>query len=280
MQPRDGYPPGVLCWVDTAQPDPDAACAFYRELFGWELEDRMPAGAAGRYYVAQLRGHEVAGVGSLPETTPQTTRWDTYVWVESADEAVAAIADAGGSVLTAPLDIGDAGRTAVAADPLGAVFCVWQAGRFRGAEVVNEPGTWNWSHLATPDPDAATAFYGRVFGWEAAAAPDGGPMLLRRPGYGDFLERTTDPEIRARQAAVGAPPGFEDAIGWLVPPEGAAAHWHVTFSIDDTDAAAERAVQLGGELVMPPTDLPWVRNAIVRDPQGATFTLSAFRPPE
>ena len=71
MRERDGYPPGVPCWVDTAQPDPEAAAAFYGGLFGWEFEDRMPADAPGRYLVAQLRGRDVAAVGSLPPGCPR-----------------------------------------------------------------------------------------------------------------------------------------------------------------------------------------------------------------
>jgi predicted enzyme related to lactoylglutathione lyase len=53
---RDGYIPGVPCAVDTSQPDPEAAVAFYGGLFGWEFEDVMPQGSANRYFVARLRG--------------------------------------------------------------------------------------------------------------------------------------------------------------------------------------------------------------------------------
>ena len=47
MPERDGYIPGVPCWIDTSQPDPEAAADFYRDLFGWELENVMPAGSRG-----------------------------------------------------------------------------------------------------------------------------------------------------------------------------------------------------------------------------------------
>ena len=39
MAERDGYIPGVPCWIDTSQPDPDAAAFFYGGLFGWSVED-------------------------------------------------------------------------------------------------------------------------------------------------------------------------------------------------------------------------------------------------
>lgn len=286
MQERNEYPPGVPCWIDSGQPDPAAAAGFYGGLFGWQMEERMPADAPGNYIVGSLQGREVAAVGSLPPDMPQEAAWNTYVCVESADATAAQARDAGGTVVIEPFDVFEAGRMAVIADPAGAAFCVWQPDQMIGARIVNEPGTWNWCDLRTPDPKAAEAFYAAVFGWETTEI-DVGPgtaRLLRAPGYGDFLERTVDPQIRQRQAEVGAPPGFEDAIGWLVRLDGsttpdAAPHWHVTFAVEDADATAARAAQLGGEVAVPPTDMPWVRIAVLRDPQGAAFTVNQFQPP-
>jgi predicted enzyme related to lactoylglutathione lyase len=53
----------------------------------------------------------------------------------------------------------------------------------------------------------------------------------------------------------------------------------VTFAVDDADAVAERAAKLGGEVLMPPFDAPWVRMTVLRDPTGAAFTASKFVPP-
>lgn len=87
MLERDGYLPGVPCWVDTSQPDPEAAVGFYRDLFGWDLEDVMPEGSPGKYYIARLRGGDVAAVGPQPPGGPPTAAWNTYIWVQSADDA-------------------------------------------------------------------------------------------------------------------------------------------------------------------------------------------------
>ena len=134
MPERDGYIPGVPCWVDTSQPDPEAALAFYRGLFGWEFEDVMPDGSEGKYFIGRIRGGDVAAVGSVPEGAPPMAVWNTYIWVASADETAAKVRDAGGAVLTEPFDVMDVGRMAVLADPEGAVFCVWQAKRPQGCE--------------------------------------------------------------------------------------------------------------------------------------------------
>src|SRR6266480_4880344 len=87
MPERDGYIPGVPCWIDTSQPDPEAAVDFYRGLFGWEFEDVMPPESPGKYFIARIRGGDVAAVGSIPEAAPPLAMWNTYVWVESADDA-------------------------------------------------------------------------------------------------------------------------------------------------------------------------------------------------
>jgi predicted enzyme related to lactoylglutathione lyase len=285
MLDRDGYPPGVPCWIDTAQPDPAAAVAFYGGLFGWQFEDRMPTEVPGNYFVARLHDRDVAAVGSQPEGTPPTPVWNTYIAVDDADTAANSVTDAGGSTLAEPFDVLDAGRMAIFADPSGAVFSVWQANETKGAQLVNEPGTWNFSDLNTRDVDAALAFYGTVFGWvtDTFAAGEAEFATLRLPGYGDFLEQR-DPELRTRQEEVGAPPGFEDVVAGLVRmtsdrfPDDVPAHWSVTFAVDDTDATADRAATLGANVIVPPFDAGPTRVAVLSDPQGAVFTASRFIP--
>ena len=220
MPERDGYIPGVPCWVDTSQPDPEAAVAFYSGVFGWECEDVMPPDAPGRYFMAVL------------------------------------------------------------ADPEGAVFCAWQAGRHQGARIVNEHGSVNFNGLNTRDPQAAAPFYRAVFGWEVLDLGGGGAMWTL-PGYAEELERN-DPGLRERMAEAGAPKGFADVVATINPigddqPD-VPAHWSVTFAVDDADAAAEAATRLGGQVVVPPFDAPWVRMAVIADPAGATFIASKFVP--
>jgi predicted enzyme related to lactoylglutathione lyase len=171
---RSEYPPGVPCWIDTAQPDPEAATRFYGGLFGWEFEDQMPAEAPGSYFMARLQGRDVAAIGSPQDGAPPTPVWNTYIAVDSADETAAKVAKAGGTTLAEPFDVFDAGRMGIFSDPSGAVFSVWQAKQTIGAQLVNEPGTWNFSDLNTRDVDRATAFYGDVFGWVVESVEGGG----------------------------------------------------------------------------------------------------------
>jgi uncharacterized protein len=277
MPERDRYVPGVPCWVDTNQPDPEAAVNFYGGLFGWEFVDVMPPGSEGNYFIARLRGDDVAAVASIPESAPPTAAWNTYVWVESADETAARVREAGGRVVMEPFDVMDSGRMAVCTDPDGAAFSLWQAKEFRGARIVNEPGSVNFNDLHARDVDGATSFYGSVFGWETLDL-EGGFGMWTLPGYGDHLEHD-DPDLRKRMADLAAPAGFEDVVASISAiTDDEPAHWSLTFAVEDADATAEKATKLGGTVIVPPLDAPWVRMTVLADPQGATFVASKFVP--
>jgi uncharacterized protein len=294
MPARDGYIPGVPCWVDASEPDPEAAVGFYGAFFGWEFENAMPAGSDGKYYIARhevtggwslfdqsgdSRGGDVAALGSIPEAAPPFAMWNSYFWVDSADEAAAKVRAAGGSIVREPLDFGDACRIAVCSDPEGVAFGVWEAKQHKGAGLVNDPGSLNFNGLNTRDVEGAKSFYGSVFGWQTIDLTFAQMWTL--PGYGDYLEGY-HPDIRKQMEESGAPEGFVDVVATINPipddqPD-TPAHWGVTFAVEDADAAAAKATELGGSVIVPPFDAPWVRMTVIADPQGATFIASKFTP--
>jgi uncharacterized protein len=246
MSERGEYPAGVPCWVDVLHPEPELA--FYRDLFGWEIAGPGPIG----YHVARLGGRDVAGIG-----TGAVGAWTTYVRVDSAAEAAARAAAAGGTVLAGPLDALPAGRVAAFADPTGAAIGVWEPVERAGAQVVNEPGTWMMSSLHSPDPAAAAPFYAAVFGWQTETFGPAG--LFRLEGYAGDAGQAIPPDT---VAAIAAPdPG--------IPP-----HWNVNFRAADADALAARVPELGGRVLMAPFDTPGFRSAVIQDPQGAVFSVS------
>ena len=277
MPERDHYLPGVPCWVDTSQPEPEAVLDFYSGLFGWEFESVMPADVPGEYFMARKGGGNVAAVGSIPQGAPQMAMWNTYVAVASADETAAKVRDAGGTVAMEPFDVMSSGRMAGFMDPEGAAFFVWQANEHFGAGIVNEHGSVNFNGLNTRDVEGAKAFYGAVFGWTTLALGAGEMWTL--PGYGDDLERDS-PGLREQMAAMGGPPGFEDVVASISPIAADQAdmqpHWSVTFAVDDANEAAAKAGELGGSVIVPPFDAPWSRPTVLADPRGARFIASQF----
>ncbi len=275
------YPHGVPSWIDLEVADVDAALAFYGRLFGWRFEDKLPPGAPGRYFVASRDGTHataIAGIATPDRRFAGEAAWNTYLAVDDVAVTAASVAELGGGVSSAPEAVGPpgqpAGWMARIIDAQGAPSRLWQAGTRLGAQVVNAPGTWNFSNLLTPDVDRALEFYGPLLGW--VRSDDLAVGMARVPGYGDHLARTVDPGIHERQEHV--PPGFADVVAGVVPADGP-ARWSVAFAVADRDgstAEAERA----GATVLETEDTEWSKSATIRDPFGAELVLAQFDPPE
>lgn len=267
MSHRDGFQPGVPCWIASVHADPAQAVGFYQELLGWEARDTMPD-SENSYFVCTLHGRAVAAIGSQRGGPPPRAVWGTQIWVESADEVAERVTAAGGSILMEPFDLLDAARMAVVADPTGAVFGLWQANEHRGAQVVNEPGAWSMSLLNTRDPEASSAFYGAVFGWVAEPMGMGEMQMLRLP---DFVGGEPQQPVPRDLVAVLNPMSAHQF------PDEVPSHWAVDFWVHDTDAAAEKAAQLGGTVLVPPFEIPagvTLRQAVLADPEGAAFSVT------
>jgi predicted enzyme related to lactoylglutathione lyase len=249
MPARDSYPQGTPNWVDLQTTDQDAAKAFYAALFGWSYDDQPMDGGAV-YSIARLGGASVAAIApQSPELAGTPPMWNTYLAVDSADDAVAKVAPAGGTVAMEVFDVMDAGRMAFVLDPGGAAVALWQAGQHIGAGLVNEPGTVIWNELITGDP-AAVSFYEQVLGLSTATVDMGGNE------YTLF-------QVAGREVAGATPPRME----------GVPSHWHVYFAVADAAAAAARITELGGSVLVAPFDTPIGRMAVAADPQGAVFSL-------
>src|SRR5262245_17552728 len=164
----------------------------------------MPAGSGGKYLIGRIRGGDVAAVGSIPDGAPPVAMWNTYVWVDSADETATKARAAGGAVVSEPFDVMDAGRMAVLTDPEGATFNAWQARSHKGAQIVNEHGSLNFNGLVTRNPEAEKPFYRAVFDWTMLDLPAG--LMWTLPGYGDHLEQNR-PGLREQMAQMAAPDG-------------------------------------------------------------------------
>ncbi|WP_030542808.1 VOC family protein [Streptomyces albus] len=246
-EPATPRTPGTPCWVSLMAHNLAATQEFYGALFGWSF---VPAPRQlGPYVRAQLGGREVAGVGELSGGRELPVAWTTYLATDDADATAELIRACGGTVAVGPLDAGDAGRLAIASDPFGAVFGIWQGLALAGAQASGEPGTQTWNDLQQQDL-AAAKFYEAVFGHDSAA---NGPEEIT-------LSLDGKPVARVREL------GEE-------PVRGHGPRWMTYFESADPDADARRAADLGGRLLAPPHDQPLGRVATVADPEGAVFNL-------
>lgn len=247
------YAHGEFCWADLACGDLLAAKRFYSALFGWGAVE-VPAPGGGIYTLAKLDGADVGGMHGLAPG-PSHPAWTAYVAVDDCAASTAKAASLGGSVLMPAMDIADVGRMAVIADPEGAVLSLWQADSPHPgfARLGPRHGTVVWNELASGSADAAKVFYGGVFGWG--------------------VEERTMPDFTYTEWLIGDRP-----VGGMLPlaaiPADVPPHWLVYFAVDDCDAVAARAEELGGKVLRAPFDVPNVgRLAVLADDQGAVFAV-------
>jgi uncharacterized protein len=244
------HEPGMFSWSDLNTSDPAAAKKFYGELFGWTTED-MPAGPDMVYSMCKLGGHDAAAISGIPKEQKAMgipPHWNVYFTVTDLDETAKRVEPAGGKVLAGPFDVMDVGRMAIVQDPTGSTACLWQAKKHIGAQVTNEHGASTWAELLTNDVDAAGKFWVAVMGWKTEAF--GGAYTIFKAGD----------KSSCGMMAIGA-----DMKG--VPP-----HWVAYFQVNDADAIAKKATELGGKVYVPPQDIPSIgRFSVIADGQGASF---------
>ena len=205
--------------------------------------------------MAQLDGKEVAAISPQPEQQREAgvpPTWNSYITVESADDALEKAKELGAQVHADAFDVMDVGRMGVIQDPQGAFFLVWEPKAHIGAPLVNAPGALAWNELATPDLEASTKFYSELFGWEL-----------------EDIEGSDTPYKVIKRQDGGANGGMRPAQ------ENEPPYWLVYFGTDDIDAKVKQASEHGASTIMDTTDIGMGKIAILQDPQGAVFALFA-----
>jgi predicted enzyme related to lactoylglutathione lyase len=239
-------------WVELSSSDAAASRDFYGKLFGWQVEV-SPDPQYGGYAIAKTGGQDVAGIG--PTQSPQQpTAWTMYIGTEDVDALANKVQQAGGTVVAPPFDVGDQGRMATFQDPSGAFISGWQ-GKAMRPFLAYAPNAFGWAELNARGFDKDIPFYESVFGWTHRTSP----MGEGQPAYTEFLH------------------GEESILGGMEMnpemPASVPSYWMPYFNVDDLDASYRKALELGGQEMVPPSDMPGGRFAILTDPQGATFGL-------
>ncbi len=240
---------GTFCWCQLGTSDEPGATQFYTSLFGWKPE-RLSMEGHG-FTLLRLRDRAIGAIMHFVSDEPGVgPSWTPFVAVDDADRVAEKVKQQGGRVLMGPMDAGENGRQAFVMDPTNGVLAVWQAGTQPGAGIVNETGAMCWNELITDDAKRAGAFYAQVFGWKLESFRDDYTIFKQgEAGAGGMLQAT--PEMK------------------LTHP-----YWLVYFGVEDVDASAAQATQLGGKVELPPMDVPDVgRLAVITDPQRAWFGI-------
>ncbi|MBN6053974.1 VOC family protein, partial [Nonomuraea sp. RK-328] len=252
------YAPGSPSWFDLGSPDVAASVAFYTGLLGWTATE-ISEPEAGGYTTFHHDGKLVAAVAYHQIDTPyhrpygpdqqhgMPAIWTVYFTTDDAEALNERAPKAGGETIMTPMEVMGLGKMAVYADPAGAAFAVWEPMAMKGAELLGQPGSVRWVELVTSDVEGSAAFYRDTLGLTTAPG-DGSPVWQ----------------------VAGKPVGGVRKLGetGAVRP-----YWAVTFGVDDCDAAARKAVELGGSVENAPADTPLGRRADLLDPHGAGFSV-------
>ena len=255
------HAPGTFCWVELGTTDKSAARRFYEELFGWTTQE-FPIGPDESYAIVRQSGRDVGGIYNLranERTRDVPTHWLSYIAVANADDAAARVGPAGGTLVAPPFDVGTNGRMAVAGDPTGAMFALWQPTGHAGSGIGAVAGSVAWFELASADAAGAQDFYTKLFGWSWEDYP--------LPGVSYHVAKMGEERVGGLMPMVGDE--------W----KGVPSHWMIYFEVTDCDDRANWAASHGGAIVVPPSDIPTVgRFAILRDPQGGVFSIIKSAP--
>lgn len=255
---------GRFVWYELMTTDAAGATSFYGDVVGWTPEDTGMSGTT--YTMLKAPDRPVAGLMALNDEMKAAGArpgWVGYIAVDDVDAAAEQVTAKGGTIHRAPGDIPNVGRFAVAADPYGAVFCLFRGSPDMPAPPpapMGAPGHVGWHELMAGELEGAFAFYSGLFGWQKAEAMDMGPM-------GIYQLFTT---------------GGADATGGMMtkPEQIPACFWLYYFAVEGTiEAAVERVKSGGGQVVNGPMEVPggaWIIQAL--DPQGVLFAVVAPPP--
>lgn len=248
MPEMTSHPPGSFCWIELGTSDAAGALGFYTSLFKWSVTEHE-MGPSGTYYIFQKNGRDVAAMYEISgEMKGMPTFWLSYISVANADAAAEKAKSLGAKIMNGPFDAGENGRMAVLTDPQGATFAIWQANSHAGVQVRDDENTLSWNELQVRDAHAAKAFYPALFGWRMKESPDYTEWHLGEHAVGGMIASQSPPQVPS--------------------------YWLPYFAVADCDGSTAQAQRAGGNVYVPPMDIPKVgRFSVVADPQGAVFAL-------
>lgn len=259
--PTGQYTPGRFVWGDLVTSDVAAAAGFYGKVFGWTFETYGGKDDRDTYTLALADGLPIGGMvfdqRAMKGKTP-SARWVGLISVGDVKASAAAVKAGGGTVVYAPVMLGQRGETAVFKDPEGTLFGVVRSTNGDPLDYAGDVNEWYWVDLWTNDVDKAAAFYRSVIGYETAPIADDGPrsgLRLLSGGYARAgIMRKHDPK--------------------------SSSTWLPYLRVADIGAATAAARAAGGKVLLEPVALHSATVAIIADPTGAPVGIVQVTPTE
>ena len=251
VDPPSGlHTPGRFVWGDLVTADVAAAADFYGKVFGWTFETYGGDDDRDTYTLALADGLPIGGMvfdqRAKKGKTP-SARWIGLISVADVKAATAAVSASGGTVVRAPVMLGERGETAVFKDLDGVLFGVVRSKSGDPPDYAGDVNEWFWVDLWTNDVDRAAAFYRAVVGYETVPVADSGPrsgLHLLSGGYARA-------GIMQKQNSKTTPT------------------WLPYIRVADVDASVTTATAAGGKVLLEPVAMGRARVAVIADPTGA-----------
>lgn len=255
MPVRNDFRPGEFCWVDLAAHDLEAAAAWYSELFGWTPASQRTPGAPP--YTFFMKGEAAAAAGGQMNDEMKAAGipqcWNSYVFVEDCAASERKAKGLGATITVPTMDVPGHGKLCFLLDPEGASIAMWQSAGAGPGVFTTEPGGLSWNELMCRDVPKAREFYSQLFGWTFEGMPMGDVeyTLIKNDGVdAGGMMPMTDPRF-----------------------EGVPNHWMVYFAVADCEATAAKVTATGGQVHVPPTEIPVGTFSVLGDPQGGSFSI-------
>lgn len=250
---------GDFCWTELSSPNLSVSKNFYQEIFQWDFTDHSTP--HGNYMMFKVGEHDLGGAYELnPEMQAEgvPSVWSAYVLVEDVEKVAKHAKQLGAHMIREPMDVMEAGKMAVFADPTGAVISIWQTHGKPGIPADKSlQGVPSWFELLTSDMKKAGDFYTTLFGWVAEKSPLSSPVE-----YVTFKNQG--------QAIAGMHVINDEKLH--IPP-----HWGVYFTVSNLDKTLEKSVKMGSSMLYEPINIPEVgRFTALQDPEGVVFSIIQY----
>jgi len=242
--------PGKFVWNDLLTDNVPAAKDFYGQLFGWTFE------TSGAYTVIKNNGRMIGGMVHVRGNSDvhSASRWLCTLSVSDVDKAVDLVRAEGGIVHEGPQELPNRGRGALISDPQGAQLLLLYSKD--GDPEDEEPafGAWLWHELWSNKSRDSLAFYQKLVGYDFEGDP------------ADYLILTKDEQWRA-------------GIRYLDNND-LEMRWVPVVRVRDTEKLANRAMQLGGKILVDPRPTQDGGSvALLSDPTDALLIIQSWTAP-